>query len=143
VWRKLARAVAMNRNGHHIQVIGQRSPLLEGVSDLLQLAGYQVDVSSSWSEIEYLMQATTPNLVIVDLSNSAPDPSRLSDHIRTVSNGAEVPILFVSFSGDGPIRELQSRNEHGNGSWHFYVHNLLGMNGLLSKVEACLAWQNP
>ena len=129
----------MTEGTQRIQVIGQNPSLLEGVYDLLQLAGYQVDVSSSWAETEYAMHNRVPNLVIVDLSCSAAEAYRLSQQIRSTPQWSQVPILFVSFSGDDRIRDLQriSRKVR-DGKIFFYAHTLLSMNGLLDKVKACL-----
>lgn len=129
----------VRKGGQRIQVIGHSSPLLEGVTDLLQLTGYQVDMSSSWAETEYAMNATPPNLVIVDLSSAAPDVYRLSEQIRSVPYWADVPILFISFAGDNRIRDLQRHSRKNKGERvYFYAHTLLSMNGLLDKVQACL-----
>ena len=77
-------ATAVMSNGtKRIQVIGRSSPLLEGVADLLQLAGYHVDLSSSWAETEYTMQVRPPHLVIVDLSSAALDAVGVAEQIRT------------------------------------------------------------
>lgn len=130
----------MGKRGERILVIGKSSPLLEGVADLLQLSGYAVDTSSSWAETEYAMHVTPPDLAIVDLSSAAADAYRLSEQIHSAPLWADVPILFISFSGDDRIRELQRHNRRRNGGrLDFYAHTLLSMNGLLEKVRACLA----
>jgi DNA-binding response OmpR family regulator len=112
---------------------------LEGVADLLQLTGYQVDMSSSWAGTEHTVQAMMPNLVIVDLSDSASDAFRLSEQVRKIPHWSQVPFLFVSFSGDDQIRELRQKSLKGdNGHLHYYAHTLLSMDGLLDEVQACL-----
>lgn len=131
----------MSKGTKRIQVIGRSSPLLEGVADLLQLAGYHVDLSSSWAETEYTMRVMPPHLVIVDLSSAALDADSLADQIHAAPFLSQVPVLFISFSGDDRIRELQGRNSKGgDGRFHFYAHTLLSINGLLDKVESCLAY---
>lgn len=132
----------MKTNGHHILLIGSSSPLLEGVVDLLQLAGYRVETSSTWEETEYAMVIAPPNLVIVDLSSSARNAYQLSEQLRRIPRWAEVPILFISFSGDDTIRSLQilRKSRKGNsGPVHYYAHTLLSMEGLLNQVSDCLA----
>lgn len=134
--------VRMSKNGERerILVIGTSSPLMEGVSDLLQVVGYPVDVSTTWAETEYAMYDAPPDLVIVDLSGAVSDIHRLAEQIRGMPHWTEVPILFVSFSGEDRIRELQHLNQrNGEKRLHFYAHTLLGMEGLLEKVRASLA----
>jgi DNA-binding response OmpR family regulator len=120
-------------------MIGRNTPLMEGVHDLLQVVGYPVEMSSTWAETEYALNAKPPNLVIVDLSSAASDVDRVAQSIRSKPRWSRVPILFMSFSGDDRIRDLQLRNRnHGDGRIHFYAHTLLGMDELLEKVRICM-----
>jgi CheY-like chemotaxis protein len=130
----------VSTGGQRILVIGQISSLLEGVVDLLQLAGYQVEMSSSWAETSYALHVAPPNLAIVDLSSFATDAVRVSEQIRSTPLWADVPILFISFSGDDRIRDLQRRTRNNNdGRVEFYAHTVLSIDGLLDKVGACIA----
>lgn len=121
-------------------MIGSHTPLMEGVSDLLQVDGYPVDLSSTLAETEYALNGSLPDLVLVDLSSAAPELDRLAEQIRQVPQWSNVPILYVSFSGDDRIRELQRRHQ-GNGDkrLHFYAHTLLSMDRLMDQVRTCLA----
>jgi DNA-binding response OmpR family regulator len=132
--------MGMNNGKRRILVLGQSPQLVEGVSDLLQLTGYQVAKSSSWSETEHAMSGGPPNLVIVDLSDSALEAVHLSEQVRNTPHWSHVPFLFISFSGDDKIRDLQQRNrENRDGRMHFYSHTVLGMDGLIQTVDACLS----
>jgi len=129
----------MENGRQRILVIGQSPSLLEGMRDLLQLAGYQVDISSGWAEAEYARRVTLPNLIVIDLSTAALELSGLPDQIGRTPRWSKVPLLFVSFSGDERIREVQRRSENGgNGRLHFYAHTVLSIEGLLAQVQACL-----
>jgi response regulator RpfG family c-di-GMP phosphodiesterase len=133
-------AKVVSTGQERILVIGQASPLLEGVVDLLQLADYQVEMSSSLAETSYALHVAPPNLAIVDLSGFATDAVRISEQIRSTPRWDEVPILFISFSGDDRIRDLQGRtNNNHNGRVEFYAHTVLSIDGLLNKVGACMA----
>jgi len=123
-----------------ILVVGTSTPLMEGVSDLLQVVGYPVQVSTTWMETEYALYEPPPDLVIVDLSGATSEGYYLAERIRNTPRWADVPILFVSFSGDDRIRELQwHTQQNGDKRLHFYAHTLLSMDGLLDKVRTCLA----
>ena len=135
------RVTGMANGRERILVLGRCIRLMDGGADLLQVVGYPVEVSSSWAETEFAMHdARPPDLVIVDLSSAAADAYALARQIRTRPHWSNVPVLFVSFSGDDRIRdfELQSR-KNGEKRLFFYAHTLLGMDELLSKVRACLA----
>jgi DNA-binding response OmpR family regulator len=130
----------MSKSGQRILVIGKSTPLLEGVADLLQLAGYHVDTTSSWVETEYALHVTPPNLAIVDLSSAPTDAFQMSEQIRSRPRWSTVPILFISFSGDDRIWDLQRRSRKKNDNHvEFYAHTLLSVDGLLAKVQACLS----
>lgn len=123
-----------------ILVIGRSTPLMEGVSDLLQVDGYPVDVSTTLAETEYALNGSLPDLVLVDLSSSAPDIDRLAEQIRLVPQWSDVPILYVSFSGEDRIWELQRKHQsNGDKRLHFYAHTLLSMDRLMDQVRTCLA----
>lgn len=129
----------MSREQKRILMIGRHSPLMEGVFDLLQVVGYPVQMSSSWAETEYAMYDIPPKLVIVDLSVAAPDVYRVAEQIHSTPDWSQVPILFLSFSGDDRIRELQRfQTKSNNGQTHFYAHTLLGMDEFLEKVNSCM-----
>ena len=131
---------AMSKSGQQILVIGKSTPLLEGVADLLLLAGYHVDTTSSWAETEYTLHVTPPHLAIVDLSSAPTDAFQVSEQIRSRPRWSTVPILFISFSGDDRIWDLQRRSRKKNDNHvDFYAHTLLSVDGLLAKVEACLS----
>jgi DNA-binding response OmpR family regulator len=129
-----------NNHGQRILVIGRSIPLIEGVADLLQVVGYPVDISSSWAETEYALYDAPPGLVIIDLSIAAADVYHFAEQIHHTADWSQVPILFVSFSGDDRIRDLQRRNKrNGDRRVYFYAHTLLSMDELLETVRACMA----
>lgn len=126
-------------NGYRVLIIGRSSALLEGLADLLQLAGYHVELTSGWPDTSYPLFVNRPDLAIVDLSNSHPDAVRITDQIRASSAWAKVPVLFISFSGDERIREMQLQSRQNNDvRFQYYSHTVLSMDGLLDKVAACL-----
>jgi len=129
----------METGNRNILVVGPKSPLLEGLADLLEVAGYQVETSSSWAEKKHPVHVRPPGLLVVDLSRGGRDAYWLSEQIRRMPSWAHVPILFVSFSGEDAVRRPLRRHPHGNGGpIDFYAHTLLSMNALVDKVRACL-----
>jgi PleD family two-component response regulator len=129
-----------DRADERILIIGRSIPLIEGVADLLQVVGYPVELSSGWADATYVSQDMPPNLIIVDLSFAAPDVYRLAEDIRSAPGWSDVPLLFLSFSGDDRIRDLQRRTrKNGDKRLHFYTHTLLSMDELLETVRICLS----
>lgn len=135
------RVMGMAKGRESILVLGRSIRLVEGMADLLQVVGYPVEVSSSWAETEYAMHGDMPpDLVVVDLSSAAADADALARQLRSKPHWSSVPILFVSFSGDDRIRDLQQKSrKNGENRLYFYAHTLLSMDELLAKVRTCLA----
>lgn len=130
----------MDKCGQRILVIGGNWALLEGVSDLLDLAGYQPLLSSTWAEVERLLDSATPDLVIVDLSSADPEAFRACARLRGQSPLSAVPMLLMSFTGLQHIHELRwSGGGSDEARPQFYVNTLLGPGTLLEKVGECLA----
>lgn len=129
----------MSNDERRILVLGEHSPLVQGVSDLLQLDGYQVDTSSDWSEAGHIQDAAPPSLVIVDLSASTSEAFDLPERIQSSPKWSKVPLLLIGFADDARISEIQHRSRSsGDRRLYFYHHTLLGMGGLLEKVQDCL-----
>ena len=60
--------------------------------------------------------------------------------IHALSGWTDAPILFVSFSGDDHIHELQRWfDKNGNGQVGFFAHTLLGVDWFLEEVEAYMS----
>jgi CheY-like chemotaxis protein len=131
----------MAKGRERILVIGRSIPLMEGVADLLQVVGYPVQLSPSWDEAECRGNGHgPPDLVIVDLSGAATDGHSLARQLRDKPHWSGVPILFISFTGDDSVRELQrSSRKNGEKRLYFYAHTLLGADHLLAQVRTCLA----
>lgn len=122
-----------------ILVIGQSTSLIEGVADLLQTVGYPVDSASALTKTGPMTPPVPPDLMIVDLSVAASDVYRHSEEMCQEPPWSEVPVLYVSFSGDDQIRELQrNRDTDAAHRFHFYAHPILGLQGLLETVKTCL-----
>jgi response regulator RpfG family c-di-GMP phosphodiesterase len=129
----------MTQSRHRILLVGSSSALLEGVSDLLQLAGYSVALSFDWAEARRLVQAAPPDLTILDVSDWV-DSLQLPGQIEAISPSSGVPVLLLNFSGGDWIWHLQRVSGKKNGGRvEFYAHSLLGPDALLDKVKGCLS----
>jgi CheY-like chemotaxis protein len=138
-WQMTRKTTTDNRR-KRVLVIGSNMRLIEGVADLLQMAGYPVDVSLSWAETDPTVYDSPPSLVIIDLSMVVGDLYCSAEQIHGVPHWADVPVLFLSFAGDDRIRDLQCQGwGNGDGRVHFYAHSLLGMDKLLETIHACAA----
>jgi CheY-like chemotaxis protein len=134
-WERLG---AMGTGGQRILVVGSSSSWLEGVVDLLQLAGYDVAVSSDWEEAEREIQDAPPDLAILDLSDCV-DSLQLPQQICAMTPAGDLPILLLNSTGDDRIWHLERVGDPSRGRVELYAHSLLGPTALLDKVKGCLA----
>jgi DNA-binding response OmpR family regulator len=128
----------MGAGGQRILVVGSSSPWLEGVVDLLQLAGYDVALSSDWATAEQGIQEDPPDLAILDLSDRI-DSLQLPQEVDALAPAGGPPILLLNSTGDDRIWHLERVGNPGRGRVDLYAHSLFGPSALLEKVESCLA----
>jgi DNA-binding response OmpR family regulator len=128
----------MGAGGQRILVVGSSSPWLEGVVDLLQLAGYDVTVSPDWETAERGIQDARPDLAILDLSDRV-DSLQLPQEVTALAPAGDVPILLLNSTGDDRIWHLERVGNPSRGRVDLYAHSLFGPTALLEKVKGCLA----
>lgn len=128
----------MGQAEKQIVVIGRTLTLLEGITDLVELAGYSATPAGAWSEVEGRFRDHGPDLAIIDLTDWL-DSFDLPQRITEMFPLPDVPILLISFSGDDRIWQLQQRGGQAKaGRVEIYAHSLLGPEALLEKVRLCL-----
>jgi DNA-binding response OmpR family regulator len=128
----------MGQAAKRVVVIGRTWTLLEGITDLVELAGYSATPAGAWTEVEGQFEDCRPDLAIIDLTDWL-DSFDLPDRITEMFPLPDVPILLISFSGDDRIWQLQQRGDHAKtGRVEIYAHSLLGPEALLEKVRLCL-----
>ncbi|HNS51399.1 MAG TPA: hypothetical protein PKO09_09475 [Anaerolineae bacterium] len=120
-----------------IVVAGNASSWLEGVVDLLQLAGYDTVLLTDWSQAEKAILSASADLAIVDLSDYL-DSLDLPDRLGALTSAGGLPILLLNSTGDDRIWHLQRVGSPNRGRVDFYAHSLLGPTALLDKVTGCL-----
>lgn len=128
----------MDQAAKRIVVIGRTYTLLEGITDLVELAGYSATPAGSWTEVEGRFRDRRPDLAIIDLTDWL-DSFDLPQRISEVFPLSDVPILLISFSGNDRIWQLQQRGDQTKaGRVEIYAHSLLGLEALVEKVRLCL-----
>jgi len=121
-----------------ILVVGSASPWLEGVVDLLQLAGYEARPISDWGQAEREIRAASAELAILDLSDLV-DSLDLPERLAALTPAGGPPLLLLNSTGDDRIWHLERMGDPSRGRVELYAHSLLGPTALLEKVEGCLA----
>ncbi len=125
-----------------ILVVGSASPWLEGVVDLLQLAGYEASLLSDWLQAEREIRAASAELAILDLSDHV-DSLDLPERLTALTPAGGLPLLLLNSTGDDRIWHLERMGDPSRGRVELYAHSLLGPTALLEKVEGCLAPRPP
>jgi hypothetical protein len=121
-----------------ILVVGSVSPWLEGVVDLLQLAGYDALLLADWPQAEREIRSASADLAIVDLSEYV-DSFDLPERLNVLAPVGGLPILLLNSTGDDRIWHLDRVSHASRGRVDLYAHSLLGPTALLDKIDDCLA----
>lgn len=121
-----------------ILVAGSASSWLEGVVDLLLMAGYDAFLLSDWQKAEREIHTASVDLAIVDLSDYV-DSLDLPQRLGALVSAVDLPILLLNSTGDDRIWHLQRVDSPSRGRVDLYAHSLLGPTALLDKVAGCLA----
>jgi hypothetical protein len=122
--------------------VGSASAWLEGVVDLLQLAGYEAHLLSDWLQAEGEIRASSVELAILDLSDDV-DSLDLPERLAALTPAGGPPLLLLNSTGDDRIWHLERMGDPSRGRVELYAHSLLGPTALLEKVEGCLAPRPP
>jgi len=128
----------MSAGTRKIVVIGSTPAVLEAVSDLLELAGYDVTPAGTWVQVDEPARARESDLAILDLSDW-PDSIDLPEQILLPWSASGVPVLLLSLGGDERIWKLQKAGrDASDGRVEVYAQSLLGPDAWLDKVKRCL-----
>jgi signal transduction histidine kinase len=87
-------------SGETILVVEDDSSLLEGVRDILLLAGYQVLVARNGLEGLAVLEKETPHLIISDIMMPGMDGYRFYATLRARNEWVHIPFIFVTAKGD-------------------------------------------
>ncbi|MBN1122830.1 MAG: response regulator [Anaerolineae bacterium] len=113
-----------------ILLVDDDPAILDGVTDLLNIYGYQVIAVENGHRALEVMQSTPPNLVISDISMPSMDGYALFEAVR--SNPEWVPIPFIFLTARGQLTDIRRGRRIGADG---YLTKPFDPEELLSAVQ--------
>lgn len=123
---------------HHILVVEDEEPLLEGICDLLEMAGYQVDGAIDGVQALEKLRAMNgePSLIVSDIRMPNMTGLELLDQVRGDMRWASVPFIFLTARGErGDMHDGRLRGADD------YIVKPFDYRDLLVAIEARLTRQ--
>ncbi len=86
--------------GEKILVVEDDTSLLEGLRDILEFAGYQIQTATNGEEALARLEAGLPQLVLSDINMPRMDGYQLFEAVRTRPHWVHVPFIYLTAKGD-------------------------------------------
>ncbi|MBI4771684.1 MAG: response regulator [Chloroflexi bacterium] len=87
-------------SGEKILIVEDDPALLEGLRDILLLAGFQVTTASNGVEGLAALEQDAPHLILSDIMMPKLDGYRFYEAVRARSEWVHVPFIFLTAKGD-------------------------------------------
>jgi len=79
-----------------ILVVEDHRPLLMGIRDILETAGYSTFIASNGVEALEVMEQTLPDLIVADIMMPALDGYGLYERVRNHPDWSSIPVIFLT-----------------------------------------------
>jgi two-component system sensor histidine kinase/response regulator len=90
----------MTAPNQRILVVEDDSALLEGVRDILELAGYEVYTATNGVEGLEALRRVTPDLILSDIMMPRMDGHQFYEAVRSHSEWLSIPFIFLTAKGE-------------------------------------------
>lgn len=114
-------------------VIEDNSFIRENTAELLELAGYKVEVARNGQEGFKQTMHHRPDLILCDALMPQTDGLGFLKLVKKENSIHKIPLIFFS-AGSAPLAVLKGLEQGGNA----YLPKPFTVEELLSTVEACL-----
>jgi CheY-like chemotaxis protein len=116
-----------------ILVAEDHEPLLIGIQQILETAGYTVLTASDGLEALQILEHIQPDLILADIMMPTVDGYALFERVRSRPEWADIPIVFLTSKAD--TTDIRKAKELGvNG----YITKPFDPNKLLATVNSLL-----
>jgi CheY-like chemotaxis protein len=116
-----------------ILVAEDHEPLLIGIQQILETAGYTVLTASDGLEALQILEHTRPDLILADIMMPTVDGYALYEQVRGRPEWADIPVIFLTSKAD--TTDIRKAKELGvNG----YITKPFDPNKLLATVHSIL-----
>ena len=116
-----------------ILVAEDHEPLLIGIQQILETAGYTVLTARDGLEALQILEHTRPDLILADIMMPTVDGYALFEQVRGRPEWADIPVIFLTSKAD--TTDIRKAKELGiNG----YITKPFDPNKLLATVHSLL-----
>ncbi len=116
-----------------ILVAEDHEPLLIGIQQILETAGYTVLTASDGLEALQILEHTRPDLILADIMMPTVDGYALLERLRSRPEWADIPLVFLTSKAD--TTDIRKGRELGaNG----YITKPFDPSELLATVHSLL-----
>jgi CheY-like chemotaxis protein len=116
-----------------ILVAEDHEPLLIGIQQVLETAGYTVLTARDGLEALQILEHTRPDLILADIMMPTVDGYALFEQVRGRPEWADIPVIFLTSKAD--TTDIRKAKELGvNG----YITKPFDPNKLLTTVQSLL-----
>jgi CheY-like chemotaxis protein len=116
-----------------ILIAEDHKPLLIGIQQILETAGYIVLTASDGLEALQILEHTRPDVILADIMMPTLDGYALFEQVRSKPEWADIPVIFLTSKAD--TADIQKGEELGvNG----YVTKPFDPNKLLETLRSLL-----
>jgi CheY-like chemotaxis protein len=116
-----------------ILVAEDHEPLLIGIQQILETAGYTVLTASDGVEALQILEQTRPDLILADIMMPTVDGYALFEHVRSRPEWADIPVVFLTSKAEtADIRKARELGING------YITKPFDPNKLMTTVHSLL-----
>lgn len=117
--------------GEKILVVEDEEAVLEGITILLEDAGYSVLGLGDGEELEINLEEFRPNLILMDVWLPGRSGVRLVQDIKGIEDWADLPVILMSAKEGVDVRAAEAGADD-------YLAKPFASEDLLGKVKALL-----
>jgi CheY-like chemotaxis protein len=116
-----------------ILVAEDHEPLLIGIQQILETAGYTVLTASDGVEALQILEQTRPDLILADIMMPTVDGYALFEQVRSRPEWADIPVVFLTSKAEtADIRKARELGING------YITKPFDPNKLMATVHSLL-----
>ncbi len=116
-----------------ILAVDDDNSILEVLQYILEDSGYEVEVLNDGRKVLERVEASTPDLILLDIMLGGVDGRELCSTIKSREDTHKIPVIMISASHD--LRDLPQRHCAPND----FIAKPFDINVLLNKIQRQLA----
>jgi CheY-like chemotaxis protein len=122
----------MQNEQYHILVIDDNADILFMIKAMLEMRGYKITARESPENIESVMEAAQPDLVLMDMLLSGADGREVCKTFKLNKQFSQVPVIMISALPDAAASCIESGAD-------YFLGKPFEMKDLFQTVQSALS----